>query len=80
MLFIKRVNILIQNFSPVERIRSFCLPLITYDLGALHLRASDYLTLDNLLNNSLAKIVDTSYMAGLCSYLVIPLMKALCMS
>jgi len=40
----------------VELIRSFCLPLITYGLEALNMRATDDLTLDNLLNNSLANI------------------------
>lgn len=68
----------------VELIRSFCLPLITYALEALNLRATDYLMLDNLLNNSLAKIFDVSYdkavLHDIRYYLGMPSMKALCMS
>ena len=67
----------------VELIRSFCLPLITYGLEALNLRATDYLLLDNLLDNSLAKIFNISHdrvvLHDIRSYLGIPFMKALCM-
>jgi len=67
----------------VELIRSFCLPLITYALEALNLRATDYLLLDNLLNNSLAKIFNVSHdrvvLHDIRLYLGIPSMKALCM-
>jgi len=45
----------------VELIRPFCLPLITYGLGVLNLLATEYLMLDNLLNNKLAKILNTSH-------------------
>ena len=68
----------------VELIRSFCLPLITYGLEALNLRATDYLMLDNLLNNSLAKIFNTSHdrivLHDIRFYRGIPSMKALCMA
>ena len=68
----------------VELIRSFCLPLITYGLEALNLCATDYLMLDNLLNNSLAKIFNTSHdrivLHDIRFYRGIPSMKALCMA
>ena len=68
----------------VELIRSFCLPLITYGLEALNPRATDYLLLDNLLDNSLAKIFNISHdrvvLHDIRSYLGIPTMKALCMA
>ena len=68
----------------VELIRSFCLPLITYGLEAINLHATDYLLLDNLLNNSLAKIFNVSHdkvvLRDLRFYLGIPSMKTLCMS
>ena len=68
----------------VELIRSFCFPLITYGLEAINLRATDYLLLDNLLNNSLAKIFnvshDTVVLHDIRFYLGIPSMKTLCMS
>ena len=69
----------------VELIRSFCIPLITFGLEALNLRASDELMLDNLLNNSLAKIFNVSYdkvvLHDIRSYLGVQSMKALiCLS
>ena len=68
----------------MELIRSFCLPLITYGLEAINLRATDYLLLDNLLNNSLAKMFnvshDTVVLHDIRFYLGIPSMKTLCMS
>jgi len=67
----------------VELIRSFGLPLITYALEALNLRATDYLMLDNLLNNKLAKIFNISHdrvvLHDIRFYLGIPSMKASCM-
>ena len=60
------------------------MPLITYGLEALNLRATDYLLLDNLLDNSLAKIFNISHdrvvLHDIRSYLGIPFMKALCMA
>jgi len=50
---------------------------------ALNLRATDYLMLDNLHNNSLAKIFNISHdrvvLHDIQFYLGIPSMKALCM-
>ena len=57
---------------------------MTYGLEALDLRATDYLLLDNLLNNSLAKIVnvshDTVVLHDIRFYMGIPSMKTLCRS
>ena len=57
--------------------------MITYALEALNLRASDYLMLDNLLNNSLAKIFKISHdrvvLHDIRFCMGIPSMKALCM-
>ena len=51
-------------------------------MEALNLRATDFLMFDNLLNNSLAKVFETSHdrvvLNDIRSYLGIPFMKALC--
>ena len=63
---------------------SLCLPLITYGLEAINLRATDYLLLDNLLNNSLAKLFnvshDTVVLHDIRFYFGIASMKTLCIS
>jgi len=57
--------------------------LITYALEALNLRATDHLMLDNLLNNSLAKMFNISHdrvvLHDIRFYLGIPSIKALCL-
>jgi len=67
----------------VELVRSFCIPLITYGLEALNLRATDELMLDNLLNNCLSKVFNVSHdkvvLHDIRCYLGLPSMRALCM-
>jgi len=77
------VNVKSYVCSPVDKKWLYCIPLITYGLEVLNLRATDELMLDNLLNNCLSKVFnvshDTVVLHDIRCYLGLPSMRALCM-